>query len=77
MEKEESREEKMQKLNEDYAKSNGDKVAYPIHEYEGLTKREVIAIHLTSAFITHGYENAVSRGIKATDELLIELRKTR
>ena len=40
-----------------------------------LTKREVMALHLTAAYITNGYIAwAVDRGIKTADELLEKLK---
>ena len=64
---------------------NGDLPAMPVHAngsyiYSGLTKREMIAMHLMASIITQGapaFIHAAEDAVNAADALLSELERTK
>lgn len=73
----------LEDLNRQQSIENGNDPANPVqNRYDfrhGLTKRETIAMHLCSAYLSRGNSssNAVSNAVSCADELLDELRKNK
>lgn len=73
----------LEEMNRDQSIQNGSEPANPVKSnYDfrhGLTKRETIAMHLCSAYISRGEHNnnAVSNAVSCADALLEELRKNK
>ena len=73
----------LEDLNRQQSIQNGNEPSNPIKDAsfyrDGLTKRETIAMHLCSAYVSNGdnYHNAVSSAVLCTDALLEELRKNK
>lgn len=80
---EERKSEHMEELNRQQSIRNGGEPSNPIKDNtyyrEGLTKREMMAMHIVTAYIAkgEGYKLAVTNAVHCADELLDELRKNK
>ncbi len=80
---EEKTSEHLEAMNREQAIHNGNEPANPIAHNSfyrtGLNKRETIAMHLVSAYITRGElrTTAVANAVDCADLLLEELRKNK
>ena len=73
--------EQANELNRDYAKENGNQLAFPIDRtlpfHPGLTKREWMATQLMAGMLAQGIGSdiAAHSAITATDRLLMQLNE--
>ncbi len=80
---EEKTNEHLEKMNKEISIHNGNEPAHPIETSSiyrsGLTKREMIAMNLVSAYIAKGETraSAVAHAVSSADLLLEELRKNK
>jgi len=79
---EEKTNEHLEAMNREISIHNGNEPANPTQKNmyrNGLTKREIIAMHLCSAYIEKGdsYASSVRNAVNCADALLDELRKNR
>ena len=75
--------EQANELNRDYAKENGNQLAFPVDGtfpmHKGLTKREWMATQLMSGMLAQGIGSdiAAHSAITAADRLLMQLNERR